>query len=105
MPHDAHVVDYRTIFAPSTPAVQQANFTQCWQFMQQQDGTLLEAERDLAKKRQRLQAFQAQPVRSRQPFPDLTMCVRNALVMRDDPATLPRPLRCRGLFYPVWYFG
>jgi hypothetical protein len=79
---------YRSIFTPSTRAERAANFTSYLAYTEARNGALLQAERDLAVKRQRLAFFQAHPVRSRRPLPDPARFHDNALVMRDDPRML-----------------
>jgi hypothetical protein len=81
---------YRSIFAPSTPQEQQQNFDLYWSFCQSQAGELLEAERDLTRKRDIRHAFQAHPVRARQPLPDPDVFYRNCVRCQDPVATIDR---------------
>lgn len=81
---------YRSIFTPSTPQEQAQNFEFYWQFCQAQDGELLEAERDLSKRRAILRTFQAQPVRSRRPLADPELFYRNYVRCQDALDTMDR---------------
>jgi hypothetical protein len=81
---------YRSIFTDATPRERAANFEDYLVFTRAQDGELFEAERDLAKKREQLRAFQAAPVRSRRPLADPQTFYRNHVVFRDDPAHVDR---------------
>src|SRR5215475_7958590 len=81
---------YRSIFAPSTARERAENFRTYLAYSEARNGELLEAERDLAVKRERLTFFRENPVRSRRPLPDPERFHRNALVMRDDPRRLDR---------------
>jgi hypothetical protein len=78
---------YRSIFTPSTRRERAANFEAYWAYTEARDGVILEAERDLSAKRERLAFYRAHPVRSRRPLPDPGRFYRNALVLRDDPRT------------------
>lgn len=84
-------VRYRSIFTPSTRRERVDNFESYLAYTRARAGALLEAERDLAIRREQLAFFRAHPVRSRQPLPDAARFHRNALAMRDDPRTLDRP--------------
>jgi hypothetical protein len=81
---------YRSIFTAATASERQENFEDYLAFIQAQDGELFEAERDLAMKRERLRAFQADPVRSRRPLADPDRFYRNHVVFRDDPAAIDK---------------
>jgi hypothetical protein len=81
---------YRSIFSPSTKQQQQQNFDLYWSFCQSQAGELLEAERDLTRKRDTLRTFQAHPVRSRHPLPAPDVFYRNYVRCQDPVATIDR---------------
>jgi hypothetical protein len=67
-----------------------ANFESYWAYSQAHDGNIAQDDKDLAKKRDTLAAFQAHPVRSRRPLADPTRFYRNHVIMRDDPRSLDR---------------
>ena len=79
---------YQSIFTDSNPQQRRANFEDYWLFTQQHGGELLEAEKDLAKKRVRLAHFQSNPVRLRTPLANPDSFYRNYVHMVDDPNTL-----------------
>jgi hypothetical protein len=81
---------YRSIFTPSTEQQRQENFDDYWIFTQQHGGELFEEERDLLKKRARLQYFQDNPVRLRTPLANPESFYRNYVTMVDDPKSLDR---------------
>jgi hypothetical protein len=81
---------YRSIFAPSSRRERADNFEAYWRYIRDRDGEILETERDLEAKRQRLACFRQRPVRSRRPLSEPRRFYDNALVMRDDPQTLDR---------------
>lgn len=81
---------YRSIFTSATRRERIANFEAYWAYSLGHDGAILQGERDLVKKRDRLVDFRAHPVRSRRPLPDPTRFSRNHVVMQDDPLTLDR---------------
>jgi hypothetical protein len=81
---------YRSIFARSTAAERAENFRTYFAFSCGQSGELLEPEKDLALKRDRLAAMQAAPVRSRQPLRDPDAFYRNYVTLRDRPESLDR---------------
>lgn len=83
---------YRSIFTDATPRQREENFEDYLAFTRAQNGDLLEAEKDLASKRQTLRAFHAAPVRSRRPLSDPEQFYRNHIVFRDDPATVDRKI-------------
>ena len=80
----------RSIFTSASRRERIANFEAYWTYSLGHDGEILQAEKDLAKKRDRLAAFRAQPVRSRHSLADPARFYRNHVVMRDDPRTLDR---------------
>jgi hypothetical protein len=79
---------YRSIFTPSTEQQRQENFDDYWVFTQQHGGELFEEDRDLLKKRARLQYFQDNPVRLRTPLANPESFYRNYVTMVDDPESL-----------------
>jgi hypothetical protein len=79
---------FRSIFTPTTAEERSANFEDYWTFSRSHAGELYESERDLANKRQRLKAFQDQPVRSREPLPDPGKFYRNYKNLADAPESL-----------------
>ena len=81
---------YRSIFTPSTEQQRQENFEDYWLFTQQHGGELLEEDRDLLKKRARLQYFQDNPVQLRTPLANPENFYRNYITMVDDPQSLDR---------------
>jgi hypothetical protein len=81
---------YRSIFTDATAQQRQQNFDDYWVFTQQHGGELLEAEKDLRKKRERLRYFQDHPVRLRQPLANPEAFYRNYVDMVDDPKSLDR---------------
>ena len=48
---------YLSVFSPATAQQRQQNFENYWVFTQQHGGELFEADKDLAKKRAKLQYF------------------------------------------------
>lgn len=81
---------FRSVFSPATDAERTANFADYWIFTQQHGGELLEADKDLAIKRARLQHFQDNPVRLRKPLANPDAFYRNYVEMHDDPQSLDR---------------
>jgi hypothetical protein len=81
---------YRSIFSPASRRERRENFDSYLAFTRGRDGEVLEAERDLTRKREILAAFQANPVRSRKPLHDPEGFYRNYVRLKDDPATLDR---------------
>jgi hypothetical protein len=81
---------YLSVFAPATPQQRKENFDSYWEFTQQHGGELLEDEKNLAKKRDRLKHFQDTPVKLRQPLADPETFYRNYIEMQDDPKSLDR---------------
>jgi uncharacterized protein (DUF3084 family) len=81
---------YRSVFSPATAQQREQNFADYWIFTQQHGGELFEGDKDLAKKRQKLQDFQNNPVRLRKPLANPEAFYRNYVTMQDDPATLDR---------------
>lgn len=81
---------YLSVFAPATPQQRKENFDDYWVFTQQHGGELLEDEKNLAKKRDRLKHFQDNPVKLRKPLADPETFYRNYIDMQDDPKSLDR---------------
>ena len=84
------IAKYRSVFTDATAQQRKENFDDYWIFTQQHGGELLEAERDLLKKRARLQYFQDNPVRLRTPLANPEAFYRNYVTMIDDPKSLDR---------------
>jgi hypothetical protein len=81
---------YRSIFTSATRRERVANFEAYWAYSLHHDGTILQDQKDLTKKRETLTGFQAHPVRSRRPLADAGRFYRNHVIMQDDPQTLTR---------------
>ena len=81
---------YLSIFTPANKQQRQENFQHYWEFTQQHGGELFEAEKDLAKKRAKLQHFKENPVALRTPLADPEAFYRNCVEMQDDPKSLDR---------------
>lgn len=81
---------YRSIFAPAETKERAENFESYWAFTQQRDGDILESEKNLAKKKAKLDFFQSHPVRSKNPLPDADLFYRNYVELVDDAALLNR---------------
>lgn len=79
--------NYKSIFAPSTAEERKENFESYWRFSQSHAGHLYEEEKDLANKREKLQYFKRNKVRSRKPLPDPELFYRNYVELKDDPKT------------------
>jgi hypothetical protein len=90
---------YRSIFTGATARERRENFEDYLAFTQAQDGEILDAAKDLTRKRDQLRAFQAAPVRSRRPLPDPEQFYRNHVAFRDDPASIdPKTLLFTSLY-------
>jgi hypothetical protein len=83
-------VPCRSIFVSASRRERSANFEAYWAYTLAHDGEILQADRDLAKKRDRLAYFRAHPVRTHRPLADPARFHRNHVVMQDDPRTLDR---------------
>ena len=81
---------YLSVFAPATRQERKENFDNYWEFTQQHGGKLLEDEKDLTKKRDRLKHFQDNPVKLRKPLADPDAFYRNYITLQDDPKSLDR---------------
>ena len=80
----------RSIFTDTTRKVREENFEDYWSYTLRHDGQILEDEKNLAVKKDILNRFQNDPVRSRSPLPDPERFYRNYVTMKDDPATFDR---------------
>jgi hypothetical protein len=74
----------KSIFSKSTRRERQENFVEYWDFSQRHSGPIFEDDKDLARKREALQRFQSNPVRSRKPLPDPELFYRNYVTVEDD---------------------
>ncbi|BAW80640.1 hypothetical conserved protein [Candidatus Nitrosoglobus terrae] len=81
---------YRSIFSPCSAQEQEENFESYWRFTQQHAGKLLEEDKDLTNKREKLKYFQDNPVRSRNPLPNPELFYRNYIKFKDDPQLIDR---------------
>lgn len=81
---------YRSIFTPATRRQRMENFESYWLYSQRHDGEILEAEKDLTRKKQTLARFHAHPVRSRRPLPDPERFYRNYVRLQDDLGSFDR---------------
>jgi hypothetical protein len=81
---------YRSIFTVATDQQRKENFDDYWIFTQHHGGELLEEEKDLLKKRTRLEFFQNNPVKLRTPLANPEAFYRNYITMVDDPQSLDR---------------
>lgn len=84
------IAKYRSVFTAATAEQRKENFEDYWIFTQQHGGELLEEEKDLLKKRARLQYFQDNPVKLRTPLANPEAFYRNYIEMVDDPKSLDR---------------
>ncbi|MDO9105079.1 MAG: hypothetical protein Q7U57_08980 [Methylovulum sp.] len=82
--------NYLSIFSPASKQQRQENFADYWEFTQRHGGELLEADKDLAKKRARLQHFKDHPVKLRTPLADPEAFYRNYIELEDNPQSLDR---------------
>jgi hypothetical protein len=84
---------YRSIFTDSSRGERKQNFEDYLAYARLHGGELLEPEKDLTKKRERLAYFRAHPVRSHRPLDDPAAFYHNHVAFRDDPSTIdPRTL-------------
>ncbi|HCU24862.1 MAG TPA: hypothetical protein DF383_07585 [Deltaproteobacteria bacterium] len=81
---------FQSIFSPSKRRQREENFESYWDFTQRHNGIILENEKSLSKKQEKLQFFQAQPVRSLRPLPHPEMFYQNYVSMKVDPRSLDR---------------
>jgi hypothetical protein len=81
---------YRSVFSPATLQERKDNFEKYWEFTQQHGGELFEKDKDLAKKKAKLQSFKDNPVTMRVPLANPEAFYRNYVEMKDDPKSLDR---------------
>lgn len=81
---------FLSIFTPANKQQRQDNFVDYWEFTQQHGGELFEAEQDLAKKREKLNYFKANPVRLRTPLANPDVFYRNYVDFIDDVQSIDR---------------
>lgn len=81
---------YRSIFSPCSVQERKENFDSYWAFTQQHAGELLEEDKDLVNKREKLKYFQDHPVRSQNPLPNPELFYRNYVKFKDDPQSVDR---------------
>lgn len=81
---------FLSIFTPATQQQRQENFADYWEFTQNHGGELYEAEKDLAKKRAKLEYFKNNPVQLRKPLADPESFYRNYIELKDDIKSLDR---------------
>lgn len=81
---------FLSVFTLATEQQRKDNFEDYWNFTQQHGGELIEAEKDLAKKRAKLKYFKDNPVKLRKPLADPEAFYRNYIEMKDDPKKLDR---------------
>ncbi|NJA06471.1 hypothetical protein HC024_12185 [Methylococcaceae bacterium WWC4] len=81
---------YRSIFTDTSSQQRSDNFEDYWRFTQEHSGELLEAEKNLSKKRDCLQRFQENPVRLSKPLANPEAFYRNYVALVDDPESLDR---------------
>lgn len=81
---------FLSVFTSATAEQRKTNFEDYWVFTQQHGGALLEDDRDLSKKRERLKYFQDNPVRLRKPLANPEAFYRNYVEMQDDPKSLDK---------------
>src|SRR5262245_26494172 len=92
---------HRSIFTPATSEERRSNFEDYLDFTLGRDGKIFEATRDLERKRERLQAFRADPVRARRPLRDPECFYRNHVAWVDDPAAADDTTRLLTWLYKV----
>jgi len=81
---------YLSIFTPANKEQRDENFADYWEFTQNHGGELYEAEKDLAKKRAKLEYFKSNPVQLRTPLADPDAFYRNYIELHDDIKSLDR---------------
>jgi len=81
---------YRSIFTPSSARQRIDNFEDYWSYTQRHDGSILEDQKNLARKKEVLGRYQSDPVRSRKPLVDPARFYRNYVEMKDDPGSFDR---------------
>jgi len=81
---------YLSIFTLANKQQRQENFADYWEFTQAHGGELFEMDKDLAKKRARLQYFKNHPVKLRTPLAEPEAFYRNYIELEDNPHSLDR---------------
>lgn len=81
---------YKSIFVVGTARERAENFETYFAFSTRHSGELIESEKDLVRKREKLKWFQDNPVRSNRPLPDPQSFYRNYVELEDDPRTMDR---------------
>ena len=81
---------FTSVFSPSTAEQRSKNFADYWLFTQAHGGDLLEADRNLAKKKARLEYFQNNPVRLRKPLENTEVFYHNYVHLKDKVTDLDR---------------
>jgi hypothetical protein len=90
MKADVTAPRHRSIFSPATAHERAANFGDYWIYTQENDGEIIEDQKDLTRKRELRARVAANAVRSHKPLSDPERFYRNYVRMRDDPRTLDR---------------
>ncbi|MDE2389376.1 MAG: hypothetical protein KGN35_09910 [Betaproteobacteria bacterium] len=83
-----NVPKFRSIFTPASKQERINNFENYWLFTQHHNGELLEEDKDLVKKRNKLKSFQDNPIQLRMPLANPDAFYRNYVDIQDDPKTL-----------------
>ena len=81
---------HRSIFSPATTRERRDNFEDYWIYSQDHAGDILEAEKNLTRKKEALERFQELSIRTRKPLADPERFYRNYVRMVDDPRSLDR---------------
>ncbi len=81
---------FRTIFSPCNREERDQNFESYWAFMQESSGEIIENEKTLVKKKNTLNNFQLQQIRSQSPLSDPEHFYRNYLRLIDDPQKIDK---------------
>ncbi|MDV6344750.1 hypothetical protein [Nitrosomonas sp. Is37] len=81
---------FRSIFTPASKQERINNFENYWLFTQHHNGQLLEEDKDLVKKRNKLKSFKDNPIQLRIPLANPDAFYRNYVDMQDDPKTLDK---------------
>lgn len=81
---------YRSIFSPSTRTERSKNFEDYWTFDIEHSGQILEDEKNLTKKKDKLEFFQTHAIRSRMPLADPEVFYKNYVHLKDDPTKMDR---------------
>lgn len=81
---------FRNIFTPCTSSERSTNFERYWTYTQNRNGDILEDQKNLSLRKEILEGFQNNKVRSQHPLPHPEIFYRNHIKMKDDPKTLDR---------------